>query len=103
MRSIPTEWRDMTANQRDVLLVLAHEQPTWGGQINRDLGRERSGRSAIHRTLRDHEADGYVTVERVDIGERGGERRQYVLTDDGEALLREVGQLWYETNVEVAP
>lgn len=98
--SIPDAWRSLSALQRDVLIVLAQDGPATGAAVNRALDRDYERRGPVHDTLQKLRAKGYVETEPAD---DPGEAKTNELTDAGRDLLREVGSVWHEVSVAVAP
>ena len=100
-RPIPDRWRALSALQRDVLVVLAQDAPATGADVNRALGREYAKRGPVHDTLQKLRAKGYVESEAD--AENPGEAKTNTLTDAGLKLMRDIGTVWHETSISVAP
>lgn len=84
MPTLPTEWTDLNAIQRDILTVLAIHGPTTGSDVNDALGRDPENRSWTHRNLVTLRKQGFVASTEVDDCTQRNE-----LTEDGWALVNE--------------
>ena len=87
MTMIPPAWQDLTARERDVVVVLARiDTPASNRDVHTALGNDVATEHTTGRALRALAEDGFV--------DRDTSTKPYAneLTDAGEALLAEVNR-----------
>lgn len=83
MSMIDPAWRDLTATQRDFLIVCAHEGPSSTRTLARGVGISESQAGRVRDALAEK---GLLDVDAVD-----GRELSISLTDDGAALVEAHG------------
>jgi len=99
MEDIPALWRGCNQNQRDVLVVVARQAGATGTEIAAELGIDHA--SVVNRVCESLHEKGLL--ERVEDESQPGHPVSNHLTDRGREMLRDVGTVWHEVSVGVAP
>lgn len=85
--TVPKDWQNLNATQRDIMLTLAQHTTLSGNEINAKLGRDHSIRGTINRYLQTLEEQGLVDRgEQSNQTQRTGRPNQ--LTEKGRELVR---------------
>lgn len=99
MNGLPTEWQELSAGRRDVMLVLAVHQPMSGAEIQRALDPPHDHRAITNQHLAELEERGLVAREQSD--EWNGTVANS-LTDDGADLLTEAIDMFQLASVTLS-
>jgi len=94
MRYQPEAWTDLSGVQRDICVLLAFDGPMTGREVTSGREVTREAETTTYRNLDHLVAEG--VVRKTDKDDRA---RNYALTTDGAALVR---QAVVETGVELA-